>query len=313
MRLHKDRALFLELIEATSEKYQLQEEFVEKDYFASLLLKNIVELEPETIFKGGTSLSKCFRLINRFSEDIDINYKLNEKVTQGERKLLNKSIKQAILNSGLSLTNKDSIQSNRMYNEYAVRYPMLTQPTGALRNELLVENYLFLKSFPFEKKIVNDYISDLLVLENEISIIHEFELGGFESYVQKVTRTFMDKLFAICDYYETGKTKRLSRHLYDLHMIWINTKFNNTEFKSLLNLVSEERSHRRVNVSAKDGFPFKATLEKISDSNYFKNDYNLNTKLLLFKSVDYESTIKSLREISSSGLVPEFVKGRVNI
>lgn len=39
----------------------------------TLFLKSIVEELPDIIFKGGTSLSKCYKLIDRFSEDIDLN------------------------------------------------------------------------------------------------------------------------------------------------------------------------------------------------------------------------------------------------
>ncbi len=47
---------------------------VEKDFWVCWALKHLFELEdvPDLLFKGGTSLSKGFGLIDRFSEDIDI-------------------------------------------------------------------------------------------------------------------------------------------------------------------------------------------------------------------------------------------------
>ncbi|MEO6962928.1 MAG: nucleotidyl transferase AbiEii/AbiGii toxin family protein [Puia sp.] len=47
---------------------------IEKDWWVTLILKALFECEyaPLMIFKGGTSLSKCWNLIERFSEDIDI-------------------------------------------------------------------------------------------------------------------------------------------------------------------------------------------------------------------------------------------------
>ena len=68
--LHDDRELFLQVVLRTSESLNIRPEIVEKDYYVTLLLKEIYSLMPEIVFKGGTSLSKCYHLIKRFSEDI---------------------------------------------------------------------------------------------------------------------------------------------------------------------------------------------------------------------------------------------------
>ncbi|MEZ4980466.1 MAG: nucleotidyl transferase AbiEii/AbiGii toxin family protein [Saprospiraceae bacterium] len=48
--------------------------FVEKDYWVTYALFTIFndEIGGDTVFKGGTALSKCFNIIERFSEDIDL-------------------------------------------------------------------------------------------------------------------------------------------------------------------------------------------------------------------------------------------------
>ena len=64
-----------ELFRATAAKKGLIEAFIEKDFWVCLVLKSIFEsegLKEHLLFKGGTSLSKCYNLINRFSEDIDL-------------------------------------------------------------------------------------------------------------------------------------------------------------------------------------------------------------------------------------------------
>ena len=48
---------------------------IEKDYYVTLVLKEIATRNPDIVFKGGTSLSKCYKIIDRFSEDIDLNIK----------------------------------------------------------------------------------------------------------------------------------------------------------------------------------------------------------------------------------------------
>lgn len=68
----KERA---ELFEITSSQTGLPAAAVEKDFWVCWLLKQIFEeqvLAKQLLFKGGTSLSKCFGLIKRFSEDIDL-------------------------------------------------------------------------------------------------------------------------------------------------------------------------------------------------------------------------------------------------
>ncbi len=62
-------------IQNTAEKKSVNVVTIEKDYWVSFILNylfNKCEYKNAFAFKGGTSLSKCFSLINRFSEDIDL-------------------------------------------------------------------------------------------------------------------------------------------------------------------------------------------------------------------------------------------------
>ncbi len=74
MNLHKDQTLFKQAIRATAERKNLIDIYVEKDYWVTLALHRIFhsEIGNDTVFKGGTALSKCYGLIERFSEDIDL-------------------------------------------------------------------------------------------------------------------------------------------------------------------------------------------------------------------------------------------------
>jgi predicted nucleotidyltransferase component of viral defense system len=75
MNLHKaETKFFSDLIRATSQFLNINEIFIEKDYWITLVLNRLSKTNyaDETVFKGGTSLSKGFGLINRFSEDVDI-------------------------------------------------------------------------------------------------------------------------------------------------------------------------------------------------------------------------------------------------
>ena len=82
MRLHTNIQDFSELIRLTATHFSILPEFIEKDYWITLILNNLSKSSHANsiVFKGGTSLTKGYRIINRFSEDIDIAL-LDEKLT----------------------------------------------------------------------------------------------------------------------------------------------------------------------------------------------------------------------------------------
>ncbi len=70
--LHHDRKTFEEAINLVTHQTGISPQIVEKDYYVTMILRLLSEKVPYVVFKGGTSLSKCHRVIKRFSEDIDI-------------------------------------------------------------------------------------------------------------------------------------------------------------------------------------------------------------------------------------------------
>mgnify|MGYP003290997326 CR=1 FL=1 len=64
----------MELFRQTAAQRGMTEQIVEKDFWVCWVLKQLFEspLKDRIIFKGGTSLSKVYGLIERFSEDIDL-------------------------------------------------------------------------------------------------------------------------------------------------------------------------------------------------------------------------------------------------
>ncbi len=65
----------IELFRNTAEKMRLNDAIVEKDFWVCFMLDYLFQQSPwkdSISFKGGTSLSKAYHLIHRFSEDIDL-------------------------------------------------------------------------------------------------------------------------------------------------------------------------------------------------------------------------------------------------
>lgn len=293
--LHNDKEAFKDIILATSNALGIEMAIVEKDYYVSLLLNEINKNYPDIIFKGGTSLSKCYKIINRFSEDIDIGINA-DKATEGMRRNLKTAIKKSIDDLGLKLDNEEKIMTRTYFNKYQITYPIIDETFMPIKPYLYVETAVFMKPFPYEVQQADTYIYRFLKQQNLDNIITEYGLEPFEIKVQTLTRTFIDKIFAIGDYYLTGNKERTSRHLYDLYKLMLQIKLND-EFFALFNEVREIRSNDAACPSAKDDQSIKEIIGKIIKEDYFKKDYNEVTSKLLFESVDYETVKANLFDI----------------
>ena len=73
-----------EIIETISRELKRTPQMIEKDTIQSMILFKLSKSELPFVFKGGTSLSKAYGLIDRFSEDIDLS--MNRKPTESEKK-----------------------------------------------------------------------------------------------------------------------------------------------------------------------------------------------------------------------------------
>ena len=99
MRLHEEESLFRQAVTATAAELNIPEIFIEKDYWVTYALHGIFHapIGKETVFKGGTALSKCFGLIDRFSEDIDLVVKHHGGETDNQLKRKIKKVGQAVI------------------------------------------------------------------------------------------------------------------------------------------------------------------------------------------------------------------------
>lgn len=293
--LHNDKEFFKQLILLVSEDTGIEAGIIEKDYYVTMFLKLLVSKYPQIIFKGGTSLSKCYKLINRFSEDIDLSLDCETHPTESQRKNLKKNIVAATDEFGFILTNPNKVKSKRDYNKYVIDFPSVFD-FPSLKQYLIVETSVFIRSYPSVKMTASSIIYDYLVKINRADIIKQFELEPFELNVQDIKRTFVDKLFALGDYYLDGKIAEHSRHIYDLYKL--STVVNvDDELKKLLGQVRKERSAHLACSSAQDGVNLKSLLQEIIDKKVYKDDYETITEGLLFEKVSYDEVIATLETI----------------
>lgn len=295
--LHNNKDQFQDAIELAYEQTGIMAQAIEKDYYVTMLLHLLSEKMPYIVFKGGTSLSKCHKVIQRFSEDIDIT--IDTQISQGDKK----KIKQALVSSadqlGMNIENLDETRSRRDYNRYVISYDsVLPLASDALSPAVLLETSYTAVSFPTVVLPVHSYIGDMMEKEAP-DFIEQFMLLPFSMKVQGIDRTLTDKIFAICDYYLQGKVQKHSRHIYDIYKL-LPLVPQDDSFKNLVHEVRILRAKSPVCPSALPDVDIPQLLERIIEEKAYKPDYDTLTTQLLEEQLSYEVVINSLKVIARS-------------
>lgn len=191
--LHSNRELFEQAILRTADATGIAASIIEKDYYVTEFLRKMTSYQPDMVFKGGTSLSKCYKLIQRFSEDIDLN--VEDRPSEGQRKALKRNILAVVDDLGLSLSNAEEIRSRRDYNRYVINYPAL-QGATYLKQQLIVETVVSMRAFPNHPMDASSFIYDFLKDTGREDIIREYNLQPFSINVQAAERTLLDMISA---------------------------------------------------------------------------------------------------------------------
>ena len=218
------------------------------------------------------------------------------KPPESRRRRLKEGIVKAIELSELTLENKDDIRSRRDFNRYIIAYPSVFT-SSAVKPKLIVETAVFTGIYPTEIQTVGNYIFDYLSKNNALDFVDTAAIRPFLIKVQKPERTFIDKVFALCDYHIDNKHEQHSRHIYDIYRLFNTIKINGS-LKELINKVRKERKSLPMCPSAQDGIDINAKLKEIIEKEVYKADYNNTTYKLLFKKVPYEEAVETLKKIS---------------
>lgn len=205
----------------------LREAIIEKDYYVTETLR-IIEREAgsKVIFKGGTSLSKGWGLIQRFSEDIDIFLDptafappLGKKAIDRELKKLRQVIERHL---GLTFIDKESETIGGFGRNDRFEYAQRFAGTGEIRNRVFVEAGTASGREPTERVQLQSYVGQFLQ-ETGVTLGAEDE-GPFTMRLLHFRRTFVEKMFAIHAKVEAFKREgkeigSYARHYYDLYCL----------------------------------------------------------------------------------------------
>lgn len=226
------------VITQTSARLGIPPQAIEKDLWVTTILQIVftLPLAKHLVFKGGTSLSKVYGLINRFSEDIDLtidrgcfNFEgdLTKKQIKKLRKVsslfvrdeLSEALRQKIAEYGLGdlcqVVPEPDGDGDSTYPEprkIHIIYQSLFQGNSYLQSEVLLEvgaRSLFEPTKPAEvKSIITtqfDQINTNIASPEIITALPE--------------KTFLEKAFLLHELFSTAKgqyANRKSRRLYDL-------------------------------------------------------------------------------------------------
>lgn len=280
------RSEWKEIIETVARELGRTELMVEKDTIQSMFLLELSKSELPFVFKGGTSLSKAYNLIDRFSEDIDLS--MNRKPTESERKVSKELIVSIADSLGMTLMNPDKIRSRHDYNMYVFTYESLF---AQIPMEIIIETSYYQTVYPVEKHEVGSFVGKFCV-DREITFPIPFEAATVQMNVQSLKRTFVDKVFAICDYRIQDTQERDSRHLYDICKLLSQIELNN-ELDALIDEVRDDRMFSKNNPSAQLEYNIPDMLKEIIQSCFYESDYRNITQKLLYEDIDYDYAVEN--------------------
>jgi len=293
MNWYKDNGnKWKQTIETVASETKRSNTMIEKDIIQSMFLYELSKEEIPFVFKGGTSLSKGYKLIDRFSEDIDLS--INREITQSERKKTKKIIVDIGKVLGMVLINEEHVFSNHDYNKYVFEYNSLFDE---LPLQIIVETSYYLTAYPYEKITIHNYVTDFCN-DNNIELPLDFEAKDFKINVQSLQRTLIDKVFAVCDYYLQDMQERDSRHLYDIAKLLTVVKLDES-LKPLIEKVRDDRLKLKNNFSAQPQFDIAKLLNKIISERFYEFDYKNVTMKLLYENIAYDEAIeKGIKKIA---------------
>lgn len=322
-----------ELILRASAELKISPILVEKDFWVSWLLNKIFqhEISKDITFKGGTSLSKCYGMISRFSEDIDLTIdrrifnqvadedalsnkglqrllELNEKsasdfVSLTFKPILEKIISTDIGEIGWKLSHDEKEAKNlRFYYPSSIE---LIQNTY-VKQSVLIELGVRGEINPFETKKVTSYLEKQF---DKMLVVNESEIRTLSPI-----RTFWEKITLLHAEFNRPQHKasadRLSRHYYDVHQLIINgvADLAIENIPLLYDVINHKKKYFRAAwAQYEDAIPGTlkivphAALQEILNKDYKEMDYMLFGEipefLTIIKSLqDFEDSVNRLKD-----------------
>lgn len=295
MKLHRDKYSFLNIIGLIHSVTGIREDILEKDYYVTLLLKELSE-KQETLpayFKGGTALYKAQKSIRRFSEDIDLTICIDNCSGSQAKKRLETATKKYL---SLPRTSRKELEDDRKGSITAVYdyMPLVTVDTDDPLQRfgyVKVEGTSFTVSEPFSTLEIEPTIYTYATEEQRSILREQFEVMPFPIKTIRLERIFADKIFAAEFYYERGMYFDVAKHIYDVSVMLdlqpIQDMLGNTGlFLEMSEYKRLEETRRTGSDLADRKFPDFKIFYDISDNTALKDAYQNMQKNYVFSEKD---------------------------
>jgi len=241
MKLHKHPDIFAQLITLTADFKNLSANAIKRDYYIVLLLEQLAnsDFADQCVFKGGTSLSKCYPgSIERFSEDIDLTYLGTPDMTD---KMYDRNLKkiETAITTG---SNTEKINAERNNRNKSI-WVWFDEPATRIKLEIGSS----VRPDPYSKRKVKTYIQEFLEVHDGDEDIKAFDLEEVELNVLSIERTFIDKLMSVKRHAICGTLRSKVRHIYDVHRLYLLPEIkaflaDTAELKRLIQLTKDTDS-----------------------------------------------------------------------
>jgi len=246
MKLHNDTKLFTDTIRAASQHLNIIPVFIEKDYWITLVLNKLAgsKYAEQVVFKGGTSLSKGYGLINRFSEDVDIAV-IDERIQTGNQiKTLIRDIEKKITQELIERHVAGVSSKGSRFRKSVFEYQSIDSKNSS--NKLIVEINSFANPYPFAARSIGSFIADFLKQTGKSDYIQQYNLQPFQINVLDKRQTLLEKMVSLIRFsYDKNVIQSISskiRHFYDLYFLlsdpacaeFIKTEDFKTQFNNIL-------------------------------------------------------------------------------
>lgn len=306
MDLHKNKEEFDDLITIVADDIGIPIDAVRRDYYIVQIMQNLQNSEyaESCVFKGGTSLSKCYPgSINRFSEDIDLTFISDENMNN---KKYNKKLKcvENDISAGFEIEKIKDERSDRSKSAYL--WPK-NENKETCRVKLEIGSLI--RPDPFAKKSMKTYIQEYLERNGMQDVVTEYNLQEVNVNTLDITRTFLDKVMSVKRHAICGTLPRKVRYIYDVTVLLdrsdIQEFLNDTKnLKELLALTKQtdifylQKRNLSVQYNPKDTYSFENWKQ------YFNNEirkrYETLHEDLLYTSdrQSFEKAIQAFEHIS---------------
>ena len=318
MKLHLDKTLFRQAVQFTADQMNIPAVYIEKDYWVTFALHAIFsnDIGKDSVFKGGTALSKCYNLIERFSEDIDLvvlrrEGESNSRLTNKLRKI-SKVVADALPELEITgLTQKMGMNRKTAYS-YTKEFQEIY---GQVRDVVVVEATWLGNFEPYKTMTISSFVGSMMCNNGQIDIAGAYGLLPFELFVLDPTRTICEKIMSLVRF-SYGENpiedlKKKVRHIYDLHQLLKQKEFSgffdSKAFEEMLlkvandDVASYKNSNEWLIHHPNEAIIFR-DLERVW--NELKGVFNVEFKNLVYSSFPIETavllTLKRIRERLSS-------------